>query len=259
MDFINFSIELLALLFLVSIIAGLLDTLAGGGGLITLPVLILAGIPPISALATNKLQGSMGTATATFLLLRSKRISWAAIKPTMLPAFIGAVLGTIAVQFIDTKVLSFVIPAALLFIAIYFLISPTPKAHQGKATLSDGQYKSSVIPAIGFYDGMFGPGTGSFFSLVGVLCKGHDLVYSTALAKPLNFSTNIASVIVFIAAGQVVWVAGLLMMCGQTIGAWLGSHFLFKINPSHLRLIIVTMCTGMLLKYCETMGWIKLF
>jgi len=259
LEAINFSIELLSLLFFVAIIAGLLDTLAGGGGLITLPVLILSGVPPISALATNKLQGSMGTATATFLLLRKRRITWLEIKATLLPAFIGATIGTIAIQFIDTTILSFVIPAALLFIAVYFLVSPTPKENQGVAVVSDKKYKTTVIPVIGFYDGFFGPGTGSFFSLAGVTCKGHGLVKATALAKPLNFSTNIASLIIFIAAGQVVWVAGLLMMCGQMLGAWLGSHYLFKINPAHLRLVIVIMCSAMLIKYCYSMGWIRFF
>ena len=258
MEAINFSVELLALLLVVSMIAGLIDTLAGGGGLITLPVLILAGFSPISALATNKLQGSMGTATATLLLLRNKRMAWSAIKPTIVYAFIGSAIGTIAVQFIDTKVLSLVVPIALTFIAIYFLVSPMPKEQQGKAMLSDTQYKTTVIPAIGFYDGLFGPGTGSFFSLAGVACKGYGLVYATALAKPLNLSTNVASLIVFIAAGQVVWIAGLMMMFGQMLGAWIGSHFLFKINPSYLRMVVVVMCIGMLIKYCYSMGWINI-
>jgi uncharacterized membrane protein YfcA len=76
------------------------------------------------------------------------------------------------------------------------------------------------------------------------------------MAKPLNFATNIASLLVFIAAGHVVWVVGLLMMLGQMIGAWMGSHFLFKINPSYLRYVIVIMCTGMLIKYSHSMAWI---
>lgn len=257
MEVVNFSIELLLLLFLVAVIAGLLDTLAGGGGLISLPALILSGIPPLAALGTNKLQGCMGTATATFLMLKNKRITWPEIKRLMLSAFIGSALGTLVIQFIDTKILSLVIPIVLLFIALYFLVSPMPKEHQGASALSNKQYKSTVIPAIGIYDGMFGPGTGSFFALAGVSCKGYGLVYSIAMAKPLNFATNIASLFVFIAAGHVVWMLGLLMMLGQMIGAWVGSHFLFKINPSYLRFVIVIMCTGMLIKYSHSVGWIK--
>lgn len=249
MDIASFSVEILSLLFLVAVIAGCLDTLAGGGGLISLPALILAGVPPLAALGTNKLQGSMGTATATFLMIKKGRITWSEIKPLTLSAFIGSALGTLALQWINTSTLSLVIPLVLLFIAFYFLISPAPKNTGSIAKLSDKQYTTSVVPAIGFYDGMFGPGTGSFFALAGVLCRGHDLINSTARAKPLNFATNFASLIVFIAAGHVVWIAGLLMMLGQVIGAWLGSHFLYKINPAYLRWIVVLMCTGMLVRY----------
>jgi len=255
LEFTNYSIELLALLFLVSVVAGLLDTLAGGGGLISIPALILSGVPPLAALGTNKLQGCMGTATASYMMLKNKRIRWDNVKYLMLTAFVGAALGTIAVQFINTDVLAFVIPIVLLFIAIYFLISPKLIKTQGVGKLTNTKYKNIVVPFIGFYDGMFGPGTGSFFALSGILCRGHDLITSTAIAKPLNFATNIASLIVFLVAGHIVWVVGLSMMLGQFIGAWFGAHCLFKIKPAYLRVIVVLMCGGMLLKYADSMGW----
>ena len=255
MEFAGFSIELLLLLFMVAIFAGLLDTLAGGGGLIAIPALILSGIPPLAALGTNKLQGSMGTATATYLLIKKNKISLPETKPLMKSAFIGAVIGTIIVQFINTDILSCVIPIVLLLIAVYFLISPHSKQRANKTKVSDYQYKNIIIPSIGVYDGMFGPGTGSFFTLAGVSCKGHEIISSTAIAKPLNFSTNIASLFVFVAAGQVIWVVGIPMILGQIIGAWLGSHLLFKVNPEYLRVVVVLMCTGMLVKYSHDMGW----
>jgi uncharacterized membrane protein YfcA len=255
MEFANFSLELLSLLFVTAIIAGLLDTLAGGGGLIALPALILSGIPPLAALGTNKLQGSMGTATATYMLIKQKRISLPENKPLMISAFIGALIGTVIVQFINTNILSFVIPVVLFLIAVYFLISPLLNKKSNKVLVSDKRYQNVIIPSIGFYDGMFGPGTGSFFTLAGVSCRGHEIVSSTAIAKSLNFATNIASLIVFLAAGQVVWVVGILMMIGQAIGAWLGAHLLFKVNSSYLKVIIVLMCTGMLIKYSHSMGW----
>lgn len=257
------SIEIMSLLFMVAIIAGLLDTLAGGGGLISTPALFLSGIPPLAALGTNKLQGSMGTATATYMMLKHKKISWDDVKYLMLTAFIGSALGTFALQFINTEVISFVIPVVLLLTAIYFVISPVPKdkttngsSSKSSKHISYQNYKNIVIPTIGWYDGMFGPGTGSFFALAGVTCRGHGLISSTAIAKPLNFATNIAALIVFLAAGQVVWSVGLLMMIGQVIGARLGSHFLFKINPAYLRWIVVLMCLGMLIKYGHSMGWL---
>jgi len=255
-EFASFSVELLSTLFVVAIIAGLLDTLAGGGGLISIPALILSGVPPLAALGTNKLQGSMGTATATYILIKKNKISLSENKPLMQSAFIGAVIGTIIVQFIDTDILSFVIPIVLLFIAVYFLVSPKSKFLSDQVSVSDNKYKNFIIPTIGFYDGMFGPGTGSFFTLAGVSCKGHEIISSTAIAKSLNFSTNIASLIIFLAAGQVVWLVGIIMMLGQIIGAWLGSHLLFKVNPAYLRGIVVLMCTCMLVKYSYAMGWV---
>jgi len=259
LEFANFSLEMLAFLFFIAMLAGLLDTLAGGGGLLSIPALILTGIPPLAALGTNKLQGSMGTATATFLMFKNKRVNWPETKNLMLAAFIGATIGTIAVQFINTETLTLVIPLVLFSIAVYFLISPRPKEISSEAAMSDRTYTNMVVPSIGFYDGMFGPGTGSFFALAGVSCRGHGIIASTAIAKPLNFATNFASLMVFLAAGHVVWSLGLLMMAGQAVGAWIGAHYLFKINPSYLRGIVVTMCLAMLIKYCHSLGWITLF
>ena len=247
MEFSSFSFDLLAILFLVAIIAGFIDTLAGGG-LITMPALILSGIPPLAALGTNKLQGSFGTATSTYMMLKHKRIHWHDVKWLVLFAFIGSVLGSVVVQFINVAVLSFIIPVVLLLISIYFAFSPMPN-NNSKPRVSIHKYQYGVVPLIGWYDGMFGPGTGSFFSLAGVSLRGHGLLKATAIAKPLNFATNIASLFVFIVAGQVVWALGIVMLFGQMIGAWLGSHCLFKINPIYLRIIVVIMCIGMIIKY----------
>lgn len=249
MELTALSLEVSLFLFTIAVAAGLIDTLAGGGGLIALPALIVSGIPPLFALGTNKLQGSMGTATATFMMLKKRRVSWQEVKPLMLAAFIGSTLGTIAVQFIDTRLLSFVIPAVLFVIAVYFLLMPQPRTGKSKPKISQSKFKKLVVPLIGWYDGMFGPGTGSFFALAGVSLQGHGLIYSTAVAKTLNFSTNIASLAVFLAAGKVIWAAGILMMAGQMLGAWAGSHFLYKINPKYLRFLVVAMCSGMLIKY----------
>ncbi|SHO46482.1 TSUP family transporter [Desulfopila aestuarii] len=248
MELAGFSLEILTILFCIAVVAGLIDTLAGGGGLIVLPALILTGIPPHYALGTNKLQGSMGTATATIMMLRKRRVHPQEVRTLMIAAFLGSVLGTVAVQFVDTDILSFVIPLVLTCIAIYFLFSPQP-IQGGKAVLSERSYQRFAVPAIGWYDGMFGPGTGSFFALAGVSLRGLGLIDATAVAKTLNFATNIASLFVFLLAGKIVWVVGLLMMVGQMLGAWAGSHVLFTINPKYLRLLVVAMCTGMMIRY----------
>ncbi len=255
MEITGFTTELLTFLFLAAFVAGFIDTLAGGGGLIALPAIMMSGIPLLSALGTNKLQGTMGTATATYLMLKNRRVSWNDVKFLMLAAFTGAVLGTVAVQFINTELLTFVIPVVLLLIAVYFLFSPLPREGATTPLISIGKYQKIIVPSIGWYDGMFGPGTGSFFALAGVSLRGHGLIDATAVAKTLNFSTNIASLIVFLFAGKVVWFVGLLMMVGQFVGAWGGSHCLFRIHPKYLRLLVVAMCLGMLTKYAFARGW----
>jgi len=179
-------------------------------------------------------------------------LHWKDIKSLMMASFIGAIIGSVIVQFVNTKILSFMIPSVLGFIAIYFIIAPEPKKKQ---RLPNNSYQNVVVPGIAGYDGMFGPGTGSFFVLAGVAIKRLDIIKSTVMAKPLNFSSNIASLIVFLSFGHVVWVVGLLMMLGQAIGAFLGTHYLFKVNPKVIRILIVIMSLAMLIRYSFTFGW----
>ncbi len=255
MEITGYSVELLSFLFAAAFIAGFIDTLAGGGGLIALPALMMSGIPPLFALGTNKLQGTMGTATATYMMLTRKRVCWDDVKFLMLSAFIGAGLGTLAVQFMRSELLTLVIPGVLVLIAVYFVLSPHPVAGITRPRISKSKYQKIIVPSIGWYDGMFGPGTGSFFALAGVSLRGHSLIDATAVAKTLNFSTNIASLVVFLLAGKVVWLLGILMMAGQFMGAWSGSHCLFRIDPRYLRIIVVFMCLGMLIKYILASRW----
>jgi uncharacterized membrane protein YfcA len=254
LELAGLGIEVLFFLFFVAFVAGFIDTLAGGGGLIALPALIMTGIPPLFALGTNKLQGTMGTATASFMMFKNKKVLWPNVRYLMLSAFIGSALGTIAVQFVNTRILTFVIPVVLLFTAIYFLFFQGSGQRSLHPILSKQKYQRAIMASIGWYDGMFGPGTGSFFALAGVSVRGLGLIDATAVAKTLNFSTNIAALIVFLIAGKVVWAAGLLMMLGQLIGAFAGSKYLFRVNPKKLRLIVVAMCLGMLGKYLFSMG-----
>ena len=246
--------ELLALLFAVAMVAGFVDTLAGGGGLITVPTLILTGMPPIVALGTNKLQACMGTATASLMMFRKGVICWAQIKTPMLYAFAGAALGTFVLQFISTAVLGFIVPAVLLIIAIYFIFSSHIQFPDQQPKMTENTYKKTVVPSVGF-DGFFGPGTGSFFVLAGVALRGQPLLKATANAKALNFATNIASLIIFVFAAKIVWTAGLVMMAGQVIGAWLGSHSLLRIPAQFLRILIVVVCIAMLIRYGMQLEW----
>jgi len=251
MELINYSIEMLVFLFVIGGLAGFLNTLGGCGGLLTIPALLMSGISPIFALGTHKLQTTIGVGSATLLLLKKKKFDWREIRPIVITAFLGALVGAFAVQYIDTDTLSIIIPIVLVITGVYFLVAPKLRKFKTSRVLS---YRDVVVPAIGFYDGMFGPGTGSFFVMATTVYKRIGLITASIIAKPLNFSTNIASVIIFVSYGHIVWELALLMMVSQIIGSILGAHYLIKANPAVIRVLIVVVSFAMMIKYFYDMG-----
>lgn len=243
---LDLPVSAIMLLLAAAMLAGFVDTLAGGGGLITIPTLMISGIPPIYALGTNKLQAVVGSGTASLIMFKRKKVAFSRVKIMMCSAFTGGLLGAIVVQFFDTEVLNILVPLVIVLIAIYFVFSPAYALEQREVRLQTGAYSASAVPAIGFYGGMFGPGTGSFLVLGGVALRGQDIVTATAVAKTLNFATNVASLMVFVAFGKVLWVVGGLMMVGQAIGANLGARTLLSIDPRWLRYMVILVCMVML-------------
>jgi uncharacterized membrane protein YfcA len=242
MEVISPSLLALLLLVIAAFAAGYIDTLVGGGGLITIPALMLAGVPPIFALGTNKLQSMAGSGTATLRMFVSGKVKFIDVGRLMGFAFFGSLTGAISVQYFDPSVLNTVIPAIIILIAVYFLFAPAQSLVETPAKISSQTFGFTAVPSIGFYDGMFGPGTGSFFVWAGVSLRGQPIVYSTMAAKPLNFATNVAALLVFAFYAKVLWKVGMVMMLGQALGAWLGSHSLMTINPSSLRYLVIVVC-----------------
>jgi uncharacterized membrane protein YfcA len=158
------------------------------------------------------------------------------------------------VQFVHTETLDVVIPVVLTCIALYFLLAPKAGVLDSRPRIKHGAYQGMVVPGIGFYDGMFGPGTGSFFSLAGVSLRGQNLVTATAHAKVLNFASNVASLMVFIVGGKVLWTIGAAMIVGQVIGAWLGAHAVVRGGTRLIRPVIVSVCFIMLGRYLWQKG-----
>jgi len=244
---IELSIFVVLALLLAAFIAGYIDTLVGGGGLITIPALMLVGVPPIYALGTNKLQAVAGSGTAMLTLFLQNQLRFSEMKWLMLVAFTGACVGAVLVQFVKSDVLNFVVPVVIVLIAAYFVFMPTTKLSESDAKLSKRFYASSAVPVVGFYDGMFGPGTGSFFLWAGVSLRGQSIIDSAMSAKALNFATNIAALMVFVYYSKVLWQIGLLMMVGQALGARLGAKSLMTINPGFLRYLVIVICLVILI------------
>ncbi len=238
MEFV--SPEILALLIGIAVLAGLVDAIAGGGGLLALPALLWAGVPPLQALATNKLQGSFGTATAALHHARRGVIDPRRMLTQVAWTFAGAVAGTLAVQHLVAAWLHALVPVLLILFAVYFLFSPRIGDEDAQERISPRLFGLLVGFGVGFYDGFFGPGTGTFFAAGFVLLLGWNLKRATAGTKLLNFTSNIASLLFFAAAGQVVWSIGLGMGLGQVIGAWIGSHLVLRHGSALIRPLLVT-------------------
>jgi len=236
------SLTVLLILIGVGILAGFIDTLVGGGGLITIPALLAVGVPPIYALGTNKLQAVAGSGTASLTLLVKRKVRFSDVTWFVLAAFIGSLLGSVIVQYFDASVLNVAIPVVIVFIAIYFVVAPTQMLTEHEPQVSPRVYATTAVPCIGFYDGMFGPGTGSFLAWAGTSLRGQSIVQSTMVAKILNFATNLASLIVFIGFGKVFWLIGGVMMIGQFIGASIGARSLMTIEPAVLRYLVILVC-----------------
>lgn len=242
------SPDILAFLGVAALLAGFIDAIAGGGGLITIPALLSAGIAPAPALATNKLQGSFGTAMATLTFWRAGQIELRAMALPVACVFVGAAAGTLTVRMTGSGFMTTVIPLLLVAIALYFLLSPRVGDMEAKARLSLPAFSLTVGFGVGFYDGFFGPGTGSFFALGCVALLGMNMRRATANTKLLNFTSNIVSLAVFALGGQIVWTAGLVMALGQTAGAWIGSHAAIRFGTKLVRPLLVLVCLGMTIR-----------
>lgn len=252
------GLDILALLFSAALIAGFIDAIAGGGGLITIPALLSVGVPPAMALGTNKLQACGGSFSASLYFIRQKAVNLTQIWSLILLTFIGASCGTITVQLIDVALLKVVLPFLVLIIGLYFLFSPTISDEEKRQRLNYPLFACTAALSIGFYDGLFGPATGSFFTLAFVLLLGFPLTKGVAHAKVLNFTSNFASLLFFILGGAVLWKIGLIMMFGQFIGGTLGARMVVTRGKQIIRPLIVTMSFLMVLKMLWDQGYFTL-
>jgi uncharacterized protein len=224
----------------VGVVSGFVDAIAGGGGLIMMPTMLWAGLPPHLALGTNKVQSLAGTSTAFRNYLRGGKVDWRANLPSAVVAFAGAALGSAVVQLIKPESLQLIVPLLLLAAAAYVIFSPRMTDEDAHERLSQKGY-APVGGSIGFYDGFFGPGAGSFFVTSLVALRGLGLTRATGTTKLLNAASNLGSLVVFIAGGKVLWLLGLCLAAGAITGNWLGSKFALKHGARLIRpLLIVT-------------------
>jgi uncharacterized protein len=241
----DYSFEILLFLFFVAMLAGWVDTIAGGGGLLTLPALLLCGVPPAVAIATNKMQGSSGTLIAAIYFIRKGAVRLQEMWLSILMTFLGSMLGSWLILKINSDFLLQFLPAILILVGLYFLFAPRISDLDRERRLKVITFSLLICPMLGFYDGFFGPGTGSFMALSFVTLCGYGLPKATANTKILNFTSNISALMYFILFGEMAWVVGAVMITGQMIGATLGAKMVIEIGSRLVKPVIVIVCFAM--------------
>lgn len=243
----DLNLTMILILSAVALVAGFVDSIAGGGGMITLPALMFAGIPPHEVLGTNKFQGVFGTLSATWHFYKNGHLDLRKCALFAGFAFVFALGGVVAVQIINADILRKAIPFLLIFFALYFLFSPKVSEDSSKARISRIAL-AFVIGGIGFYDGFFGPGTGSFLMIALISLGGFGIKDALAQAKLYNFATNLASVIAFAVFGHILFAVGAAMAVGQFIGGNLGAKMALKYGIKIIKPLVVIISLAMCAK-----------
>lgn len=241
--------SIIGILLIFGFLAAFIDSVVGGGGLIALPALLFAGLPPSVAIATNKLAGTIGSFTSTVIFYRSGQISIRSLAKFFPVVVIGAALGAYAVTLMDPNLLKPLMLIMLALVAVYTMFKKDWGSVSTYKALSQKKLFLfiALVFGIGFYDGFLGPGTGSFL-LFAFLLIGFDFLRAAGNAKFLNFGSNIAALAMFMYLGQVHYMYGLIMGVAQIAGAFVGSRFAIKRGSGYVRGLFITVTVLLLAK-----------
>jgi len=242
----------LALICLASLLAGGIDSIVGGGGLILVPALfaVYPSAAPATLFGTNKSASVWGTSIATVQYSRRVQMRWAVLLPAAGAALVGSFIGAWVVTLIDPSFLRRLLPFILLAVLLYTLAKKdlgrthAPRHAQGRETL----LACAIGAVIGWYDGFFGPGTGSFFIFLFVRLLGYDFLNASASAKLLNVATNLAAITLFAIKGHVWWKIGLTMAVANVLGSLIGTRLALKHGAGFVRGVFVVVVSALILK-----------
>ena len=226
-------------------IAGYVDSIAGGGGMRQVPVLLYSGIPPVFVLATNKMASLFGTLMATIKYFLSKKISIRVVSIAIIPCLLASYLGSSLVMYIPDYIIQWAILIAIP-IALVFLLKKSSKIKEENTKLTNKNIILATAP-IGFYDGILGPGTGTYMTISMKKFLHLDYIISTASTKPLNLATNLGSAIAFVYAGKVLWMIAIPMAIANMAGSYVGTHFAIKGGESFIKKVLIFVLVFMLL------------
>ena len=235
-----------------ALLAGFVDAIAGGGGLIQLPacLILLPGAPVVAILGTNKMASLFGTSAAAVRFTRGIRIDWNIVLPATSVAFFFSTLGSRTISIINPNALKPLILGLLVIAAIYvYLVKDIGLRHLPRHGKVRGRWLGALLGAApGFYDGFVGPGTGSFLILIFAGLFGFEFLAASASAKVVNCATNLASVIYFVSIGQVLYRFALPMAACNILGAMAGSHLAILKGSRFVRVIFLMIVAALIAK-----------
>lgn len=239
------SLDLALSLIGAAFVAGFVDAIAGGGGLITLPVLLLAGATPLQAFSTNKVQGAFGAATAALTYAAKGQVNLRAQLGAASLAFLSGLAGAFLVSVLPTEALRRVLPFILIAIAAFFALRKGLDDTDRAERIRPAAFAAFVVPLIGFYDGLIGPGAGAFYMIGFVMLAGYGVLKATAHTKLLNFASNLGGLAAFAAIGAPWWVTGIAMGLAQVAGASLGARLAMKKGARLIKPLLVVTSTAL--------------
>lgn len=238
---LDLSNATLGLLALAAFVAGWIDAIAGGGGLITVPALLAAGLPAHIALGTNKGQSVFGSAVALLRFARAGMLDGARARIAFPIGFAGALAGAQLVLWIPPSTLKPVVLVLLVAVALFLLLRPRTSGARRHTTAGQRSWLTAAIAlGIGAYDGFFGPGTGTFLIVAFVLCFDSELTQASANAKVVNFASNLASVTLFSLNHTIAWKVALPMAVTQLAGSFLGARFAVQGGDRVVKPVLLT-------------------
>jgi uncharacterized membrane protein YfcA len=235
-----------------SLLAGFVDSIVGGGGLVLVPALF-AAFPtthPATLFGVNKGASICGTAVATAQYARRVELRWAALLPAALTGFAGSLAGAWLVTEISPQFLRKLLPVVLLGVLAYTLAKKELGRHHAPrfAGRTETLAACAIGLVLGFYDGFFGPGTGSFFVFLFVRWLGYDFLNASASAKLLNTATNLAALLLFALKGHVWWHYALTLAVANVLGSLLGTHMALKHGAGFVRVVFIAVVSALILK-----------
>lgn len=246
MEFIdNISTSWILIFIITGFIAGYIDAIAGGGGMVQVPVLLLSGIPPIFVLASNKMASVFGALMATIKYASSKKVSWKIVLIAIIPCLIASYIGSNLVMFLSDEIIQWAILIAIP-IAMIALFKKSSEIKNKQTKLSKKNIILATAP-IGFYDGILGPGTGTYLTISMKKFLSLDYLTATASTKPLNFATNLGSFFAFFFAGKILWLVAIPMGLANIAGSYVGSHYAIKGGEKFIKKVLIFVLVFMLL------------